>query len=223
MSGRAIGFLHTAEVHVATFEAIVQSQAPGLTARHLVRPDLLAEARAAGGVDAAVAGRLARALGELAHSGCGVVVCTCSTLGGAAEEVSSGLGAPVLRVDRPMAEAALAAGGRILVAACLDSTLGPTLGLLREVADANGIRPDLRPLVLADAWALFEAGDRTGFARALADGIRARTGDAEAIVLAQASMAGAAALLADLAVPVLSSPELGVARALHVLKSASES
>jgi Asp/Glu/hydantoin racemase len=223
MSGAALGFLHTAEVHVATFDALVRASAPGQQVRHLVRPDLLAEARAGGGVDEALAGRLDQALAELAAAGCARIVCTCSTLGGAAEAASARVGVPVMRVDRPMAEAALAAGRRILVAACLDSTLGPTLGLLAEIARTAGVRPDVRTLVLADAWRLFETGDEAGFARVLADGIRAGARDAEVILLAQASMAGAARLLADLAVPVLSSPEASVARALHALKSASES
>ena len=59
-----IAFLHTAEVHVGTFTALVTELAPGTPTAHVVDPDLLATARAAGGVDADLGGRLAE---RLAH------------------------------------------------------------------------------------------------------------------------------------------------------------
>ena len=42
-----MAFLHTAEVHVATFEALL-ADAPDVTTRHVVRPDLLALAQTQG-------------------------------------------------------------------------------------------------------------------------------------------------------------------------------
>ena len=43
-----IAFLHTAEVHAATFDRLSTEAAPGLDARHDVAPALLASARAHG-------------------------------------------------------------------------------------------------------------------------------------------------------------------------------
>jgi hypothetical protein len=65
-----------------------------------------------------------------------------------------------------------------------------------------------------DAWPLFEAGDQAGYLARIAG--HARTLDADVIVLAQASMASATELLDDLRIPVLSSPRLGVLRAVEM-------
>jgi hypothetical protein len=200
-----IGFLHTADVHVETFRALVAER--GHRAVHVVDPTLLADARAHG-VNASLAARLGDRLRELAGRGPDVIVCTCSTLGGHAERVV--LPVPVLRVDRPMAEAAVAIGGRIAVVATVASTLAPTRDLLLEcAADAE---VELAPCL--DAWAFFEAGDHEGYRQAIAAHVR--TLDADVIVLAQASLVPAAELLADLPVPVLSSPRSAVDHAVAV-------
>jgi hypothetical protein len=207
-----IAFLHTAEVHVATFTDLVADLAPGTPTTHVVDPDLLAAARAAGGVDAALRGRLADRLAEAAE-GAAVVVCTCSTLAGPAEALGPVAGVPVLRIDRPMAEAAVALGPRVAVVAAVDSTLGPTVELLTGCAAAAGTPIEVSTVLVEGAWAAFEAGDLTGYERRIAEAVDARAPGADVVVLAQASMAGAAGLVTT-RVPVLSSPRPAVAAAL---------
>jgi Asp/Glu/hydantoin racemase len=125
---------------------------------------------------------------------------------------------PVLRIDRPMAEAAVAAGGRIAVVATVESTLAPTRSLLLECA--AGAPVEIVDAPCLDAWALFAAGDLEGYARRVAAHCRGL--DADVIVLAQASMAPAAELLADLATPVLTSPRAVVGRAAALSGAGNE-
>lgn len=198
--------LHTSPVHVPVFDALRDRDHPGAVLRHLVAPELLDRARAQG--PEAVAPGL-RAL--LAGSG-GPVLVTCSTLGAVAESLAGELGVPVLRVDRPMAAAAVGMGSRIVVLAALESTLAPTVALLAEEAGGRAVGVTAR--VVAGAWDRFEAGDGPGYlalVAAAADAVSAA--DADVIVLAQASMAGAAALTTT-RVPILSSPTLGLTAAL---------
>jgi Asp/Glu/hydantoin racemase len=201
-----IGFLHTAEVHVATFRGLVAELAPpGLDDLHLVDESLLADARRTGsapGLD----GRLK----ELATAGADLIVCTCSTIGADAERAD--LSVPVMRLDRPMAEAAVAAGDRIAVVATVESTLEPTLALLRATADLAGRQVTLIASPCLSAWRHFEAGDISAYDEEIAAHVRTIAGDADVIVLAQAGMAGAAALLPGL--PVLTSPRTAVEAAL---------
>jgi hypothetical protein len=91
------------------------------------------------------------------------------------------------------------------------------------VARASG-RPFAPEILLcSEAWPHFERGDREGYAREIARCIQASPASAVAdvIVLAQASMAGAAALLANVKAvkavkaPILSSPRLGLEVALE--------
>ena len=202
-----IGFLHTAEVHVGTFRGLLRELGPGCADVHVVDESLLADARERG-VDADVERRLLERLREVAAQSPAVIVCTCSTLSGHAERMSGDVGVAVLRVDRPMAEAAVAAGRRIAIVAAVESTLAPTRELLASCA-----RPDTEIVesLCADAWPLFEAGDHAGYIRRVAE--HARSLDADVIVLAQASMAPAEELIGGKA---LSSPRAAVRRALKI-------
>jgi len=198
-----LAFLHTAESHVARFEALTAELAPGLALIHRVRPDLLAMARETP-PDPGLATALAATIEELTAAGATFVVCTCSTLGPLAEVQS----ANVMRIDRPMAEQAVAQGGPILLAACLESTLEPSLALIRSIDGGAGIDVDL--LCLPALWPLFEAGDQVGFTAALVAAIRPRAVNYASVILAQASMADAAAAIPN----ALASPLSGLHAAL---------
>jgi hypothetical protein len=95
-----VGFLHTAHVHAATFEALSRELLPTARTVHRVDPEALELARQDGAgerVREVVSGHLA----GLREAGCAVVLCTCSTLGEVAEGLS-GAGLDVVRIDRPM-------------------------------------------------------------------------------------------------------------------------
>ncbi|WIM97025.1 hypothetical protein ACTOB_000515 [Actinoplanes oblitus] len=193
-----IGFLHTADVHVATFHELVAELAPGWSDRHLVDASLLADARAGVPVEERVRARLA----ELA--GADVIVCTCSTIGPEAERAGA------LRADRPMARAAVeaAGGGRIAVAFSVASTQEPTAALLRDTDP----RADLLLVPCLEAWEFFEAGQLERYHGAVAARLREVTADV--IVLAQPSLAPVAALVPGRV--VLSSPRAAVLAATGV-------
>jgi len=206
-----LALLHTSPVHIPVFDALRDADLPGLRLRHLVREDLLDRARRDG--PEAVADEVRAVLTRAAGDGGRAVLCTCSTIGGVAEAAAADAGVPVLRVDRPMAAAAVAEGPRVVVLAALESTLGPTAGLIEEEARRAGRVVAVRTVLVDGAWSRFEAGDTEGYARRVAAAADALTSaDADAIVLAQASMAPAQRLTTT-AVPVLSSPRPGLAAA----------
>ncbi|MFH8218224.1 arylsulfatase [Streptomyces sp. NPDC018057] len=229
-----LALLHTSPVHVPVFEALRDADHPGLRLRHFVDEELLRRAREDG--PDAVADDVAAVLDRAAAEGAGALLCTCSTLGAVAERAAEagadgaagvdgadGYGRPpvVLRVDRPMAAAAVAAGPRVVVVAALESTLAPTTALLAEEAARAGRHVTVRPLYVSGAWALFEAGDTEGYVReiaAAADSVPAA--DADAVVLAQASMAAAVDRVTT-AVPVLAGPRPGLAAAARAAELAA--
>ncbi|MFC9295652.1 aspartate/glutamate racemase family protein [Streptomyces sp. NPDC057011] len=209
MTGAGLVLLHTSPAHVPVFDALRDRHHPGAVLRHLVVPQLLARARAEG--PEAVAPALLEQLAEAGAARVPVLV-TCSTIGATAESLAPQLGVPVLRVDRPMAAAAVAVGPRIAVLATVESTLAPTCELLAEEAGARPV--SITRHLVAGAWERFEAGDVAGNLALVASAADAVTeADADVIVLAQASMSGAADLVTT-RVPVLSSPALGLAAAL---------
>ena len=193
--------LHTAKAHRATFDGLRDKIAPTARLEHILRPDFLA--RAQDGIDAALDDEIA---GTIA-SAPGPVICTCTTIGPAAARAGA------IRVDGPMMQAAARTKGAVLMVYCLDSTRAPSLALLQEAMTTANHPGPVVPLPLAALWPLFAEGRTTDFARTLATAIRqkaAQLPDLGAIVLAQASMAGAAPMLGRLGVAVLSSPELAL-------------
>lgn len=212
-----VGFLHTSPVHVPTFRDLLAGLDPGAEEVHVVDEQLLADARTRG-VDADVEANLHRRLRELADQRPDVIVCTCSTLAGHAEQLSPRLPVPVLRIDRPMAGDAVAAGGRVAVVAAVESTLGPTRQLLEECAAAAGTGARILGAPCLDAWAAFEAGDHAGYLDRVVHHVRGVATSADVVVLAQASMAAAEDLLLDLDVLVVSSPRPAVTRAVELAR-----
>ncbi len=214
-------FLHTDEVHIPVFTALVEAQAAEqnitVNVRHDVRDDLLARAQEQG-MSESLATDVTAAMHTAADSGARVVVCTCSTIGGVAEAASADNSAFLsARIDRAMADVAVGLGGQLLVVAALESTLDSTRRLIEGSAANARIDVAIDMHVVPDAWQHFMAGEITTYCERVATDIRTLHTGYSGVVLAQASMAPAATLCSDLPVPVLSSPALGVNNALNTL------
>ncbi len=183
-----LAFLHTSRVHVETFSRLVRDADDVIPVRHEVQESLLADALAAGAITDGIRSATATVVQALANEGARVIVCTCSTLGGVAEAVR----VPdclVMRIDRPMAEQAVASGRRILVVAALRSTFQPTGALLNQIASDAGRSIDVVEVLCERAWRLFERGDHPGYAGEIARTIEATALPGDLVLLAQASMA----------------------------------
>ena len=76
--------------------------------------------------------RLVGHIDSAAQAGAGVVLVTCSSIGEGVRVARELFDFPVLRIDEPMAERAVDAGRRIGVLATLQTTLAPTVRLLRR-------------------------------------------------------------------------------------------
>lgn len=113
-------------------------------------------------------------------------VCTCSTIAGQAEIEGAARAINVMRVDRPMAVAAVRAGRRITVLAALESTLGPTTDLLAQVTASRGAEIGVTVPLCDGAWECFEGGDLDGYISIVAAECDAAAESSDVIVLAQA-------------------------------------
>jgi len=201
--------LHTGQSHVDGFTRLFAAEGWDGAVEHIVRDDLLSRAQAEG--TEAVAADVAALLARFTQDD--TVLCTCSTLGTLVERLG---GDNVLRIDRPAMEAA-ASYRSVMLAICLESTRAPSVALFQDCANARA--PDV--VFCEDAWPYFEAGDMPSFNRAIAQSVGTAMIDApetECIVLAQASMQGAAPYLMDIGVPVLATPPLAVRRAIKIAR-----
>ncbi|MFJ6572504.1 arylsulfatase [Streptomyces sp. NPDC091292] len=213
-----LALLHTSPAHIPVFDAVRDAHHPGLVLRHHVEADLLARAGRDG--PQAVAHDVRQAVERAVADGAGAVLCTCSTLGGVAERLGPVVGVPVLRVDRPMAAAAVAAGPGVVVVATVASTVAPTLELIEEESRRAGRPVTPRVLLLDAAWEFFARGDAEGYLDAVAEGVDG-VSDADVIVLAQVSTAPVERRAAT-PIPMLTSPRPGLAAAVVAYGSRPE-
>lgn len=218
--------LHTSPRHVDVFERLfvrlreqeAGQDLPEIRLSHVVREALLQRAINAGVLPEDTFERATRILHE-ATAASDAVLCTCSTLGPAADEAAQRTSKPVLRVDRPMAADAVTSGKSIAVLATLKCTLKPTCDLLADEARAAGVTPEVAPVLVEGAWEAFEAGDPNRMNTLIAEAARvSEEAGADTIILAQASMV-AALDDAGIRVPVLTSPAGGLAAAVKALRS----
>lgn len=207
-----IACLHAAESNVASFE----TAAAGLglaagTLQHEVRPDLLAAAEQAGRLTASVADETAAVLLSLSRKADAVLL-TCSTLGPAVDLAAGETAVPVLRADGAVASEAAEASGLVVVLCAIEAVVEPTQRLFAAAALGTEARPQARHV--PGAWERFKSGDISGYLRDIAAAADAAyLGGAALVVLGQASMAGAAALVTQGPQP-LSTTSAGLAAAL---------
>lgn len=212
-----LAFLHTSPVHVDTFNRLIEDASLELSIRHIIEEQFLTEARDKG-ITQNLDERIRDCILSARKKGATVILCTCSTIGASAEKVNNLTDGVIVRIDRPMAEKAVEIGSRIIVAAALESTIAPTRDLILETAEARQKRVELIEVFCDNAWSRFEAGDYEGYFSEIARNIKDRASEGDVIVLAQASMAGAANLCPEISVPILSSPEIGLMHAVNVWK-----
>ncbi|MCD9148067.1 hypothetical protein [Pseudophaeobacter flagellatus] len=189
---------HTAEVHVASFDAL----APQAQLAHVVRPDWLTRAQT--GMTAELRLEISAAI----EATSGPVLCSCTTIGAVAEAAGA------TRIDWPMMQRAAEIGGPVMMAYCLDSTRAPSTALLERAFAERGSAAEIRTLPLPRLWHHFTNGDSALFHAEIASQVEtslALAADTSCVVLAQASMAGAKDLLLHRTVlPVLASPAIAM-------------
>lgn len=213
-----IAFLHTARPNIELFSGLMARIDPSVPTRHELLETVLQSAVGTGTVTDTMRQQTEAALRALADSGAALVVCTCSTIGGIAEATTLDDGSRVMRIDRPMAEEAVASGRRIRVAATLPSTVRPTVALIEQVAAEMHLPVVIVEQLCEDAWPLFQQGDRAAYAQAIAEAVVAAADPEDVVVLAQASMAPAEPLINTKGIRALSSPELGVRAAVEAYR-----
>ena len=212
-----LALLHTTPVLIDAFDRLIEEADLEFPVRHIVEEGFLTEAREKG-ISQDLDGRIQGRIGAAIEEGASVVLCTCSTIGASAESANDKADGVIVRVDRPMAEKAVEIGSRIIVAAALESTLAPTRKLILEVASMRQKCVELIEVLCNNAWSRLEVGDNEGYFREIARTLKERASEGDVIVLAQASMAGAANLCPEISIPILSSPEIGFQYAVDIWK-----
>jgi Asp/Glu/hydantoin racemase len=212
MKKKKLGLVHTSATLVPVFAQLCKDKLPGVEVFNIADDSLVKGIMAAGSLTAQISRRVAGYLESAELAGADYIMVTCSSIGPAVEAGAKLIGVPVLRVDQPMADQAVATGKRIGVIATLRTTLEPTADLIQRRADAAGKKITLTSRLAEGAFDALMSGDAAKHDAMVAGALKELSKEVDVIVLAQASMARVVDTLApaDKRVPILASPGIAV-------------
>jgi Asp/Glu/hydantoin racemase len=212
-----LGIVHTSFALVEPLTALAKEILPGTGVVNIVDDTLLTYARERG-VDEKLARRMRLYFQGAVEAGADLILNACSSVGETVDQAREKIAVPILKIDEPMAEVAVASGRRIAVLATVGSTLGPTCRLLEARARETGARVELFPTLCEGAFDLLLAGRTEEHDELVAEAVMQAAGDADVILFAQASMARLVPQLeGKIAKPLLASPALAMRRVAQIL------
>jgi Asp/Glu/hydantoin racemase len=212
MSKPRLFLLHTSATLVPMFEQLCKEKLPGAAVFNMVDDSLIKDVIAHQCLRPQTARRVTQLVAAAEDAGADQILVTCSSIGRAVETAASLSRVPVLRVDRPMAEQAVATGRRVGVIATLRTTLEPTADLVQRCAAEAGREIELTARLCDGAFESLMGGDAARHDELVLAALHELQSQVDVIALAQASMARVANLLADdeRRVPILASPPLAI-------------
>ncbi|HEX3624257.1 MAG TPA: aspartate/glutamate racemase family protein [Verrucomicrobiae bacterium] len=209
---KKLALIHTSATLVPVFAQLCKEKLPGVETFNIVDDSLVKGIREAGSITPQISQRVANYLKSAESAGADQILVTCSSIGPAVEAGAKSVGVPVLRVDQPMADQAVATGMRIGVIATLQTTLEPTADLIARRASAAEKKISLTSKLCEGAFEALMSGDAATHDAKVASALRELSKQVDVIVLAQASMARVVETLPpeDKRVPILASPAIAV-------------
>jgi Asp/Glu/hydantoin racemase len=212
MKKKRLGLVHTSATLVPVFAQLCKDKLPGVEVFNIADDSLVKGIIAAGSLTAQISRRVAGYLESAELAGADYIMVTCSSIGPAVEAGAKLIGVPVLRVDQPMADQAVATAKKIGVIATLATTLEPTADLIRRRAEKAGKKIELTSRLCEGAFEALMSGDAATHDAKVAAALQELSKQVEVVVLAQASMARVVDTLApsEKCVPILASPGIAV-------------
>ena len=207
-----LALVHTSATMVPVFQKLCAEYLPGIPVFHLADDSLIQDVIARNRLTPQNARRVANHIASAEDAGADIIMVTCSSIGAAVEASVPFSSVPVLRVDQPMADAAVNSGTRIGVIATLPTTLEPTSDLVRRRALAIGKTIELEPKLCEGAFEALMSGDGEKHDTIVAAALRKLSVKVDVILLAQASMARVVDTLKpeEKSVPIFASPPIAM-------------
>lgn len=218
--GKTLGLVHTSATLVPVFAELCSKYLPGVKTFNIVDDSLIKNTIACGELTPSTSKRVVGYANSAEEAGADFILFTCSSIGPAVETAATLTGVPVLRVDQPMADHAVATGTKIGVIATLSTTLEPTSDLVRRRAAVANKTIELKPVLCEGAFEALMSGDAATHDAKVGEALKQLSKEVDVILLAQASMARVVDTLstADKRVPILASPIIAIEHIASFLK-----
>ncbi len=216
-------FIHTISGLTGLFNDLCAELLPGAEVCHVCDEGIIRRILAAGGLTPAAYRRTCEHVVAAEQDGAQVIQLTCSSISPCVDVAKYLVGVPVLKIDEPMARAAVSAHRSVGIIATNPATLKPSTQLVESVARDMGKHVEVRPVVCQGAYPALLSGNRHEHDRVVRECLLDLMKSVEVICLAQVSMARIADQLTpeQRKVPVLSSPRPAVERLAAVVAGLS--
>ena len=225
MSPPRIALIHATALAVEPVRAAFERHWPEARRMNLLDDSLSVDRARAGKLTDAMVQRFTDLASYAQRAGCGGILFTCSAFGPAIEAAGAATGLPTLKPNEAMFEQALAMRPRgatlkLGLLATFQASLGSMAHELEAMARACGTAIELRTVFVPEAMDDLAAGRAVDHDRKIATAAR-ELPDCDAVMLAQFSMAAAAReAQAQVACPVLSSPDCAVLALMQGMRDA---
>ena len=215
---KKIVLLQTSMVSFKTFNDLFHEIIPEAQVSNLVDEDLLNTLNLNKGITSSIIQRISQYCIFAEAAGADLIFSQCSSTREGIECARRMVNIPIVMVDDGMAEQAITMGTRIGVAATAAATLKPTASALSQAAKNAGKSIEVKTYLADGALdVLMKEGNRDKHDKLVLDLLKRAENENDVIVLAQGSMITLEPYLSQIAVPVLTSPRLGVQRARKIL------
>jgi len=215
---KKIVLFQTSMVSFETLNRLFGEIVPEAKVSNLLDEDLLSTMNLNKGITTSVIQRVVQYCIFAEAAGADMIFSQCSSTREGIECARKMVSIPIVMIDDAMAEKAVATGVRIGVAGTAVPPIKPTAAGLSSFAKAEGKSIEVKTYLVEGALdALLKEKNREKHDRLILDLLKKAEKENDIIVLAQGSMITLEPYLSQIAIPVLTSPRLGVQRARSIL------
>ncbi len=170
------------------FGAPFAKENPDIQIWNIMDDSLLKETLAAGGPTADVANRMMNYAQVAQANGANGVLVTCTSVNQATRRIQRFLRIPIMNIEEPVAEEAVAKGVRIGVMGTIPTSPGAIGAVIRAKAEEKGKKIEIVNRVVDGAFDVLCAGDRPGHDRMVCEALYKLANEVDVIAFAQISM-----------------------------------
>ncbi len=208
---KKIGFVHTGVPIGMLMKQLMAEHLPDIPIFHIVDDSLIQDLLKAGELTPSILKRLCSQIALAQEAGADIIMVTCSSIAPGVDFARQLVNVPVIKIDEPMAEKAVAMADTIGVLATAKTTLVPSVNLIRQVSERMEHPVEIVSRLVSEAFDCFLAGDMQNHDRLVMKAGVELAKRSDVLVLAQASMSHLAEEIeAASSKPVLTSPLLAI-------------
>jgi len=221
LTGKTLGIIHAAVFTATTVQPYIDEIIPDVEVMHLgddtiQRDNLKAPV---GTIPKVNFFKFTTYCQFLQEAGVDLIMLGCSTFNQAAELARPMITTPILNIDRPMMDLAVAQGSRVGLIGTLPSTMPSSERLLRQAAAEAGKDITVRSALLSEAFKELRAGNVARHNEMLMEEIDRMSREVDSIVLAQVSMSAIEKELGETRVPVYNSGRTAFMKVREILEN----